>query len=137
MRLLECCLDVAAQRIARWALRRFADRVNAMRSDEQAEEERQQAAAQAQAFARTLCNAANLPQDEPMLRAMPVDAASDGGATRFCPWAQTTSGCPLLREAGSCPMSHNMLPTAHVTWDFRCWAQSRHQGWIGQRAKIG
>jgi hypothetical protein len=137
MRLLESILDGAAQEVLRRALRRFLDRMDAMRRDEHIRAEREEAEKRTRDFSRTIAAAANLPEDEPMLRAMPVDRATGDAETRFCPWAQTTSGCPLLRTAGSCPLSHNQLPIAHATWEFRCWAQKSHQGWIAQRQKIG
>ena len=133
MRLLECCLDVAGQRLLLWAFQRFLERCKLVQQDEEAKE----AEARAASFARCLCQAAGLPQDEPMLKAMPLDTTSSEDVRRFCPWNQTRHGCPLLSTAGACPLSHNLLPGGHVTWAFRRWAQEKHGGWIGQRPKIG
>jgi hypothetical protein len=138
MRIVECCLDVAGQRLLKWALRRFAERGEMLKRDQEAAEAKQRAEAQAASFARCLCQAAGLPQDEPILKAMPLDTANGGEVARpFCPWNNTVHGCPLLSTAGACPLSHDLLPAGSVTWPFRRWAQEKHGGWIGQRPKIG
>ena len=134
---LDRCIDTMAVMKMRWALSHFADRCDALRRDQERDEARREAEARAIAFARTLCKAANLPGDESMLKAMPLDPDSENASKRFCPWAATVEGCPLMESAGNCPLSHNPIPAAHATWAFRCWAQQKHGGWVNQRAKIG
>lgn len=145
---LEKCFEDGATPLARWGLRRFAERCTWMRIDEgvQAERQLKRLAELRQREAESLaklaqCRAADekvLRADEEMVQAMPEDPISavyraDLTPARFCPWYSTSNGCPLHR----CPLSHNPLPTELVTYKYRAWALEAHNGWSGERSASG
>ena len=142
------CAESCWPSIARWGLRRMAERCERVRRDEirraemlkrLAEERRRR---ESEALARVAAQAMEhaktrqvLHSNHDLLETMPVDpdAKPTASMPRYCPWYSTVDGCKLSR----CPLSHAKLPDGLVTWKYRLWALESHNGWTGEPVNAG